>query len=194
MAAFDPFLSLAERRIFDHCGRTRQLLALRVPVADVALARARILALFLPAALLAGALGFQYLRGLHPCELCLQQRLPHYAAVVAAALAIVSRRHPAASFLLTALAGLLIVTSGFQAIYHLGVELHWWERPEPCGVTFTGNGGVTLAEIVAAPLVPCDAPQWSLFGISLAGWNALFSLSGGSVILALCWRGRLVGR
>lgn len=161
-----------------------------MPVADVALVRARIFALLLPAALLAGALGFQYLGGLHPCELCLQQRLPHYAAIVAATLAIVFRRHQRASLLLTTLAGVLIVISGFQAIYHLGVELHWWKRPEPCGLTFNPDGGDLLAKIAAAPLVSCDKPQWTLFGISLAGWNAVFSLGGGSLILALCWRGK----
>jgi disulfide bond formation protein DsbB len=167
----------------------RRIGHIEMPVADRAPVSARMLAFFLPAALLAGALGFQYLGGLRPCELCLQQRLPHYAAVVAAAFAMVSRRHPA-SFLLTTLAGLLIVTSGFQALYHLGVEFHWWERPEPCGLTFNPDGGDILARILAAPLVPCGTPQWSLFGISLAGWNALFSLAGGSLILALCWRGR----
>jgi disulfide bond formation protein DsbB len=168
-----------------------QIRHIEMPVADRALASARMLAFFLPAALLAGALGFQYLGGLHPCELCLQQRLPHYAAVIAAALAMVSRRHPA-SLLLTILAGLLIVTSGLQAAYHLGVEFHWWERPEPCGLTFDPDGGDILAKILAAPLVPCGTTQWSLFGISLAGWNALFSLAGGSLILALCRRGRLI--
>ena len=165
---------------------------IEMPGANQPLVRARLLAFFLPAALLAGALGFQYFGRLHPCELCLQQRIPHYAAVVAATLAIILRRHPV-SFLLTTLAGLLVVTSGFQAVYHLGVEFHWWERPEPCGLTFEPGGGNLLAKIIAAPLVSCDKPQWTLFGISLAGWNALFSLVGGCLILVLCWRARLIG-
>lgn len=156
------------------------------------LAYARALALLLPTALLAGALGFQYVGHLHPCELCLQQRLPHYAAVATAALAIILR-HKAGGRALTILAGLLIFTSGIQAIYHLGVEMHWWERPEPCGVTFTGP--FLLAKLMAAPLVRCDAPQWTLFGISLAGWNAIFSLSGGSAVVLLSlqsWPGKLI--
>lgn len=147
------------------------------------LAYARALALLLPTALLAGALGFQYIGHLHPCELCLQQRWPHYAAVATAALAIILR-HKAAGRALTILAGLLIFTSGVQAIYHLGVEMHWWERSEPCGVVeFTGPD--LLASVMAAPLVPCGTPQWTLFGISLAGWNAIFSLGGGSAVLLL---------
>jgi disulfide bond formation protein DsbB len=42
---------------------------------------ARAIALLLPAFLLLGALGSQYLGGLYPCEMCHWQRWPHYAAV-----------------------------------------------------------------------------------------------------------------
>ena len=51
---------------------------------------ARLLALLLPLALLGGALGSQYLGGLHPCEMCYWQRWPHGAAAVLAALALIS--------------------------------------------------------------------------------------------------------
>ena len=33
-----------------------------------------------------------------------------------------------------------------------------------------------------SPLVRCDQVQWSLLGISLAGWNAIISLGGAAVI------------
>src|SRR6185437_13289805 len=48
---------------------------------------ARLLALLLPLALLGGALGSQYLGGLHPCEMCMWQRWPHAVAIVLALLA-----------------------------------------------------------------------------------------------------------
>ncbi|MEO7655182.1 MAG: disulfide bond formation protein B, partial [Sphingomicrobium sp.] len=48
---------------------------------------ARLLALLLPASLLAGALGSQYVGGLFPCEMCYWQRWPHAAAILLAALA-----------------------------------------------------------------------------------------------------------
>ncbi|MFL6722003.1 MAG: disulfide bond formation protein B, partial [Sphingomonas sp.] len=50
-------------------------------------AAARLIALLLPLALLGGALGSQYLGGLHPCEMCYWQRWPHAAAILLAALA-----------------------------------------------------------------------------------------------------------
>lgn len=150
------------------------------------LAPARLLALALPAALLAGALGGQYLGGLYPCEMCHWQRWPHYAAV-AVALAAILLRHTAASRLLTILAALLILLSGAIGVYHAGVEYHWWQGPARCTTPQLGAGD-TLRQILSLPLVLCDRPQWSLFGISLAGWNALFSLAGGTAILALCQR------
>ena len=51
------------------------------------LALARMIALLLPLSLLAGALGSQYLGGLHPCEMCYWQRWPHGAAILLAGLA-----------------------------------------------------------------------------------------------------------
>ena len=47
---------------------------------------------------------------------------------------------------------------------------------------------VTFRDIRSAPLIRCDQVQWSLFGISLAGFNALFSLTGAIAILAACSR------
>ena len=40
------------------------------------------------------------------------------------------------------------------------------------------------------PIVRCDTPQWTLFGVSLAGFNALFSLGGALSILSLVRRTR----
>ncbi|PTQ12770.1 disulfide bond formation protein B [Sphingomonas oleivorans] len=150
------------------------------------LAKARLLALILPTALLAGALGSQYLGGLYPCEMCHWQRWPHYAAVAVALVAILAR-NSALSRPLTLLAALLILGSGATGIFHAGVEYGWWEGLTRCASA--GVGGSTadvLAEIMATPMIRCDAVQWSLFGISLAGWNALFSILGGSAIVALC--------
>ena len=38
---------------------------------------------------------------------------------------------------------------------------------------------------MAAPLVRCDEVQWSLLGISMAGWNAILSVGSALVILWL---------
>jgi len=153
------------------------------------LARARWIALLLPLALMAGALGSQYLGGLSPCEMCLWQRWPHYGAIVVAALAILLRR-TALSRPLTILAGLLILTSGGIGIFHAGAEYHWWKGPEHCTGFAHGSGADLLRSILAQPLIRCDVPQWTLFGISLAGFNAIFSILGGLTVVTLCLKRR----
>ncbi len=151
-----------------------------------ALSRARGLALLVPAALLAGALGSQYIGHLVPCEMCMWQRWPHLAAVVLALLAILLRAQPPASRALTALAALAILVSGAIGVYHAGVEYHWWRGITRCTAPVLGGSAQDLlAQIMAAPIVRCDQAQWTLWGVSLAGWNAIISILSGASILWL---------
>ena len=148
---------------------------------------ARSIALVLPLLLLLGALGSQYLGGLYPCEMCHWQRWPHYSAVLlAAATFVVPQRSLRASLVLVA--ALLIGISGAIGLFHAGVEYHWWNGITACTTTVSMAGTTPaerLAAIMNAPMVRCDSAQWSLAGISLAGFNAIFSLGGAITILLL---------
>jgi disulfide bond formation protein DsbB len=144
---------------------------------------ARLLALLVPAGLLGGALGSQYLGGLHPCEMCYWQRWPHAAAIALAGAAFLL---PSRARLLTALAALAITISGAIGVFHAGVEIGWWEGLTRC----TAGGAISLEDLMNVPLVRCDQVQWSLLGISMAGWNALISLGSAAVIALLLTRGR----
>ncbi|KQS02146.1 disulfide bond formation protein [Sphingomonas sp. Leaf357] len=153
-------------------------------------ATARAIALLLPAALLAGAWGSQLIGHLVPCEMCHWQRWPHYAALVIAALAFVVPG-AGAKRTLVLLAAIAIAISGAIGVAHAGVEYHWWQGFTACTSTVGGSGGTPeemLARIMNAPIVRCDVAQWSLFGISLAGFNAILSLGGAGVILFLLAR------
>ena len=147
-------------------------------------AKARLLALIVPSALMLGALGSQYVGGLHPCEMCYWQRWPHDAAIVLALFAFGTRVNKA-SHVLVALAALAIMVSGGIGLFHAGVEYGWWEGITTCSTT---AAGVSLEDIMRAPVVRCDVPQWTLLGISLAGFNAIISLGAGAVILGLLRR------
>ena len=157
--------------------------------------KARTLALLVPAALLAGALGSQYLGGLYPCEMCHWQRWGHYAALGLAVLSLALRRRPDASRALVWLAMLGIAASGAIGVYHAGVEAKIFEGFTQC--TAHSSGGSTadiLADIMATPLIRCDEVQWSFLGVSMAGWNAILSLGAALVILWLLTRKSEIGR
>tara|TARA_R110000824_G_scaffold2274_4_gene10654 strand:+ start:3491 stop:3976 length:486 start_codon:yes stop_codon:yes gene_type:complete len=150
--------------------------------------KANWLAFLLPTALLGGALISQYGFGLYPCEMCMWQRWPHLAAIVLALSALLFRSRNAVLPLVVA-ATMAILISGLIGGFHAGVEYDWWEGLTSCA-TNLASGGDMLDSIMNAPLVRCDVAPWTLFGISLAGFNFLFSVSGAILILMMIGKGR----
>ena len=144
------------------------------------------LALAVPALLLAGAYLSQYGFGLYPCEMCWWQRWPHFAAVALALVSTMAR--PKQAWI--ALAALAVLVSGLIGAFHAGVEYGWWEGVTGCTGTVQDAGGDPLAAIMNAPLVRCDVPQWTLAGISLAGFNAIISTLSALAVFALLVRDR----
>ncbi|MCL6679746.1 disulfide bond formation protein B [Sphingomonas sp. RG327] len=151
----------------------------------------RLIALLLPLALLGGALGSQYIGGLYPCEMCWWQRYPHAAAILLAGGAFTAPAASSRARTLTLLAALAIAISGAIGVYHAGVELQIFQGFTTCSTTATATSTEDLLKkLMKVPLIRCDQVQWSFLGISLAGWNAIFSLSGAAVIAWLMLGGR----
>jgi disulfide bond formation protein DsbB len=162
------------------------MLAQPEPKGVARLKQARLLALLVPGALLGGALLSEYVGGLYPCEMCDWQRWPHAAAILLALGAIFSPLNSPRTRPLVLLAALAIGVSGAIGLFHAGVELGYWEGITTC----TATGATSLEDILKVPLVRCDQVQWSLLGISMAGWNAIISLGGAALIALLAWRRR----
>ncbi|MBS0223193.1 MAG: disulfide bond formation protein B [Proteobacteria bacterium] len=137
-------------------------------------------------ALMAGALYFQYVVGLPPCDLCHWQRYPHIASIGLGLASVASLAVPrlAYVFALAAIAALFI-TAGI-GLFHVGVEQHWWAGPQACSGRIPG--GLSPAELkkylFSAKMVRCDQAAWSMWGISMAGWNAILS-AGVALMLSL---------
>ena len=126
--------------------------------------------------LLGGALAFQYLGDLHPCVLCVYQRWPHAAVVILALLAFpLSRYRRSGQALILAAALVLVVGAGIAA-YHVGVEQRWWQGTTGCsGMPTADTASELLQKFRTQQVAACDQVPWSLFGISMAGYNLLFS-------------------
>lgn len=144
---------------------------------------ARLLAFAVPAALLGGAYLGQYAFGLYPCEMCWWQRYAHFAALGLAGLALIQPAQRA----LVWLAALAILVGGLLGAYHAGVEYGWWQGLTAC-TSEVVIGDDPLADILNAPMIRCDQVQWSLLGISLAGFNFLISVPAALLIMALLGR------
>jgi disulfide bond formation protein DsbB len=125
---------------------------------------------------LAAAFAGQYLFSLEPCVLCLYERVPWAIAALIAAAGLAGwagRR----DLVPIALCSAVFAVGGALAFYHVGVEQHWWGSIAGCGGTPVS--GLTLddlrPETLATGLKPCDRVDWRLFGLSLAGYNAIAS-------------------
>jgi disulfide bond formation protein DsbB len=124
---------------------------------------------------MSAVLASQYWGGLAPCELCLTERWPWDVAIVISLVAVLVGSRAGLPWIALSLA-LVFGVGSVLAFYHVGVERHWFAGPSACSA---GNTPVTLealkAQLSRQQPVRCDEPAWTLFGISLAGWNLLAS-------------------
>lgn len=125
---------------------------------------------------LGAALVSQYGFNLAPCVLCIYQRYP-YVILMAVAALLFFLRHSKHRDALVYLAVLLLIIGAGIAFFHVGVEQKWWQGTRECGSGMQADSIEALRQkILNAVIVRCDEPAFVLLGISMAGWNVLYSL------------------
>jgi disulfide bond formation protein DsbB len=122
--------------------------------------------------ILLAALGLQYLGGLAPCHLCVLQRWPYVALI---ALGLIGWRWQPRPLL--ALSALVLLIGAGLAGYHVAVEEGWVALPESCVAGGSAQTIEQLKQMLATAPPACDQVRFSLFGLTLAGWNFLASLA-----------------
>jgi disulfide bond formation protein DsbB len=145
-----------------------------------------------------GAYYFQYVLGLPPCPLCLEQRFAYYFAIPLAAMVLlglsVGSSPKVVTLALLAIAVAMLWNAGL-GVYHSGVEWQWWQGPQDCSGAppdFSAGGSI-LTQMEKTRVVRCDEAAWRFLGLSLAGYNVLISLA--MAVVALCgaaaaWKSR----
>ena len=69
--------------------------------------------------------------------------------------------------------------------FHVGVEQKWWKGLASCTASSLKDVSATdllNPDVTVGAVIRCDAIAWQMFGISMAGWNAILS-----IMLALVW-------
>jgi disulfide bond formation protein DsbB len=130
---------------------------------------------------------FEHGFGYEPCQLCLYQRIPWWSALGLGSIAmILMKARPTLALMVVITALVAIAIGGGIAAYHAGVEYKFWEGPAGCTGARNLVAGLSdaLGKVDSGPVPPaCDEVPWSLFGISMAGCNFLFSLG----LIAVCY-------
>lgn len=127
---------------------------------------------------LAFALTAQYAFNMQPCVLCIYQRIPYAVVIALAIMGILATKAmgPRYGALNVALCGIAFLVNSGIAFYNVGVEQHWWVSGCSTPTFANMSPEEALQAIRNAPLARCDEIAWSLFGISMAGYNVLMCL------------------
>lgn len=140
-------------------------------------------------ATIAGFFFFEYVLGLPPCPLCLEQRIPYYFAVPLAVLLWLGAGYGASRKVMIlgffAIAAAMLWDAGLAA-YHAGVEWKFWAGPTDCSgpISTLGSTSDLMKSLQSIRVIRCDEAAWRLFGISLPGYNVLVSLF---LVAAAAW-------
>ncbi|MCC6912901.1 MAG: disulfide bond formation protein B [Rhodospirillaceae bacterium] len=139
------------------------------------------LTMALIAAASAAALGLaytaQYGFALWPCNLCWGQRVPYALALVFAAMSMTSAVDAATRRQVALLCAALFFFNAAFAFYHVGVEQKWWLGPTECvGRPQTFSTADLMSALTQTGRTGCDEVAFSLFGISMAGYNVIAQL------------------
>jgi disulfide bond formation protein DsbB len=135
-----------------------------------------------------GAYFFQYVLGLPPCPLCLEQRYAYYVAIPLAVMVMLGVLVGSSRKVMTLAFGAIAVAMLWNAglgVYHSGVEWQWWEGPKDCSgpVTSFGPAGSLVEAMQSTRVIRCDEAAWRFLGLSLAGYNVLISLALAAIAL-----------
>lgn len=128
---------------------------------------------------LGAALASQYWGGLYPCVLCVYQRYAYGAALAAALAALILADRAELRRLALLITGLAFLAGAGLAAFHVGVEQKWWEGLASCsapGLPADASVDELRRLLLDQPFAPCDAVAWSLFGLSIAGYNLIASI------------------
>ena len=126
--------------------------------------------------MLISAFYLEYFHGALPCDLCITQRWFH-GAIIAYSLIIILiiKKTLIAKKLLILYGSVLWLSSSLAGLYHFGIEMNFWTGPDGCSsnIEFSKD---TLTYLLNKSPIKCDEVMFEIFGLSLAGWNALASL------------------
>jgi len=131
------------------------------------------------AVILSAAYISQYGFGLKPCILCLYQRGPYALNIALGFMAfLASFRYPRLTKLIIYLAAVSFLADAVIAGFHVGVEHGWWKGLPSCGGDIVPHGSIEemRRSLENQAIVRCDKPAWTMFGISMAGYNFIIAL------------------
>ena len=125
--------------------------------------------------MLLSAFYLEYFHGALPCDLCITQRWFHGAIIgYSFIIILIINKTLISNKLLVLVGAILWLSSSLAGLYHFGIEMNFWTGPDGCSsnIDFSKD---TLKYLLSKSPIKCDEVMFKIFGLSLAGWNAVTS-------------------
>ena len=121
------------------------------------------------------ALYFQYFKNFPPCELCIYQRIPYIIIILICSVNFfLAINHKFLFLFISIIYFASFIVSGF----HFGVEQSWWTFKSSCSNTLNDFENIDELRnfLEEVPITKCNEVILSFYGLSMAGYNVLYSL------------------
>lgn len=121
----------------------------------------------------------QYGFDVQPCILCLWQRVPFALAAALSLVAFLWKPYGQQTQILLGVCAAVFVIGACLALFHTGVELHWWLGTNGCAIQPLNATSVEdlRTQLMHTVVARCDEISWTFLGLSMANWNVAFSLA-----------------
>ena len=117
----------------------------------------------------------QYILGHEPCNLCLVERVPYFAAVIFISLIFIFNKYEKFFSLIV---GLFFIFGSIISFYHFGIEQSFFSESLICDLT--NKDSATTAQDLLKQLekktISCKIVTFKVLGLSLATFNTIISL------------------
>ena len=116
----------------------------------------------------------QYILGHEPCNLCLIERVPYFAAVILITLIFIFNKYEKFFSLIV---GLFFIFGSIVSFYHFGIEQGFFSESLVCDLD---NNDTTISKQdllkqLEKKTVSCKDVTFNIFGFSLATFNTILS-------------------
>ena len=111
-----------------------------------------------------------------PCKLCLYERIPYFLSILLIAKIFLIRGYEKVTLLILSL---IFIISSILAFYHFGIEQGFFKESLACAVENLSENLTKedLLKELNQNSISCKDVSFSIFGISLAAINTIFSIA-----------------
>ena len=125
--------------------------------------------------MLLSAFYLEYFQGALPCDLCITQRWFHALIITYSLISIfILEKFINVKIFILIVLSFTWLASAIAGLYHFGIEMNFWLGPDDCSSNIDFSKDL-LTYLLNKATIKCDEVMFSVFGLSLAAWNAILS-------------------